>query len=124
MESTTQSITFTPEQQAIVNKLPKIVQQTLREHPSVAENFLDSRDLPDLTEECSVFEVYYDCEELASIYIENGVIIPNDRPINTSPTIIEIMDLNGFVFIQVNKHVILNRLNGKMPTVTGIQVEV
>ncbi|NJM75593.1 MAG: hypothetical protein HC852_07210 [Acaryochloridaceae cyanobacterium RU_4_10] len=124
MESTTQSITFTPEQQAILNKLPKIVQQTLREYPSVAENFLDSRDLPDLAEECSVFEVYYDCEELPSIYIENGVIIPNDRPINTSPTVIEIMDLHSFVFIQVNKHVILNRLNGNMPTVTGIQVEV
>jgi len=126
MESPDQGITFTPEQQVILGKFPQNVQQTLREYPSVAENFFDFREVPELPkgQECSVFEVYYDCEETASIHIENGAIIPNDKPINTSPKIIEIMDLHSFVFIQVNGHVLLNRLNGNMPTVTGIQVEV
>lgn len=117
---------FTQEEQSILNALPLAVQQTLREYPSVAENFLAAREMPDLPkgQECSVFEVYYDCEAKASICIENGVVIPNDKPINTSPRIIEIMDLNFFVYIQVEGHVLTNRLNGNMPTVTGIQVEV
>jgi hypothetical protein len=117
---------FTEQEQSILHALPLEVQHTLREYPSVAENFLEAREMPELPkgQECSVFEVYYDCEETASICIENGVPIPNDRPINTSPKILEIMDLNFFVYIQVNKHVLVNRLNGNMPTVTGIQVEV
>jgi hypothetical protein len=118
--------TFTEQEQSILNSLPLEVQQTLRENPSVADNFLRIRDLPDLSKdnECSVFEVYYDCEESHSICIENGVIIPNEKPINTNPKIIEIMGLDDFVFIQVNGFPLRNRLNGNMPTVTGIQVSV
>lgn len=118
--------TFTAQEQSILNALPLDVQQTLSEFPSVAENFLSARGMSDLPkgEECSVFEVYYDCEEKPSVCIEDGVAISNDKPINKNPKIIEIMDLDYFVFIQVNGKVILNRLNGNMPTVTGIQVSV
>lgn len=117
---------FTEQEQSILNSLPLDVQQILSEFPTVAENFLSARGMPDLPkgEECSVFEVYYDCEEKPSVCIEGGVAISNDKPINMTPKIIEIMDLDYFVFIQVNKHILLNRLNGNMPTVTGIQVSV
>ena len=117
--------TITTEEQFLINSLPKEVQRTLAENPSVIENFLDVRLLPDLPEgeSCKVFEVYYDCEESHSIYIENGVAFPNDRPINTNPKIIEIMDLDNFVFIQVNGYILCNRLNGNTPKVIGIRVK-
>jgi hypothetical protein len=117
---------LTEQEQSVLNSFPLEVQNAFREYPSVAENVLSARKLPDLPkgEECKVFEVYYDCEKTHSISIENGVVIPNDKPINTNPKIIEIMDLDYFVFIQVNGHVLLNRLNGNMPTVIGIGVSV
>jgi hypothetical protein len=118
--------TFTEKEQSILNTLPTEVQQTLREHPSVAEHFLRVRELPDLPkgQGCSVFEVYYDCEESHSIYIEKGVMFPNEKPINPNPKIVEIMGPDDFVVIQVNGFPLRNRLNGNMPTVTGIRVSV
>jgi hypothetical protein len=118
--------TYTEQEQSILKALPTKVQKTLHENPSVAENFLRVRELPDLPkgQECSVFEVYYDCEDSHSICIEKGVIIPNEKPINTNPKIIEIMGLDDFVFIQVNGFPLRDRLNGNMPTVTGILVSV
>jgi hypothetical protein len=117
---------FMEQEQSILKALPTEVQQTLREHPSVAEHFLRIRELPDLPkgQGCSVFEVYYDCEDSHSICIENGVIIPNEKPINQNPKIIEIMGPDDFVHIQVNGVPLRDRLNGNMPTVTGILVSV
>ena len=117
---------FTEQKQAILSTLPSEVQEILREHPSVAENYLSIYALPDLPKDsgCSSFVVYYDCEESHSICIENGVVIPNDKPINTTPQIIEIMGPDDFVLIQVLGHTLRNRLNGNMPTVTGILVSV
>ena len=52
------------------------------------------------------------------------MVIPNDKPINTNPKIIEIMGPDDFVLIQVLGHTLRNRLNGNMPTVTGVLVSV
>lgn len=126
--NTDQQITFTPEQEAILRTLPKGTQATLlNEFPSVAENFLFAREFPDLPKgyEYEAFEVYYDMEDMPRIHIEKGVSIAIPKPrAEKPPRIIEIMNEATFVYIQVDDHVILNRMNGNMPTLNSIQVEV
>jgi hypothetical protein len=124
---TATEIHFTDEQLAILRTLPASVCETLlTEYPSVAENFLFAREFPDLPEgsEYKAFEVYYDMED-RRIHIEKGVSVAIPKPrVKEPPRIIEIMDEATFVFIQVDGHIILNRMNGNMPTLNEIQVEV
>jgi hypothetical protein len=126
--TTETEIAFTDEQMAILRTLPASVCETLlNEYPSVAENFLFAREFPDLPKgsEYKAFEVYYDMEDMPRIHIENGVSVAVPKPqVEEAPRIIEIMDEVTFVFIQVDGHVILNRMNGNMPTLKEIQVEV
>jgi hypothetical protein len=126
--TTVTDIKFTDEQMAILRTLPASVRETLlNEYPSVAENFLFAREFPDLPKgsEYKAFEVYYDMEDMPRIHIENGVSVAVPKPpVEAAPRIIEIMDEVTFVFIQVDGHVILNRMNGNMPTLNEIQVEV
>ena len=121
-------IKFTDEQMTILRTLPEAVCETLlTEYPSVAENFLFAREFPDLPEgsEYKAFEVYYDMEDMPRIHIEKGVSVAIPKPrVKEPPRIIEIMDEATFVFIQVDGHIILNRMNGNMPTLNEIQVEV
>ncbi len=111
----------------VTRTLPVAVQAAFREFPSVAENFLFAREFPDLPKgyEYEAFEVYYDREDEPRIHIERGVSVatPKERT-KTPPRIIEIMDATTFIFIQVDGHVILNRMNGNMPQLNSIRVEV
>ena len=126
--TTSTEIKFTDEQMAILRTLPASVCETLlTEYPSVAENFLFAREFPDLPKgsEYKAFEVYYDMEEMPRIHIEQGVSVAIPKPrVEKAPRIIEIMNESTFVLIQVDSHIILNRMNGNMPTLNEIQVEV
>lgn len=115
---------LTLDQQAQLAKLPREVVLTLKDYPSVAENYLDNKDLPPLSQnhECRLLEFYYDCAELPILTIENGVLSSHPAAA-VIPTIIEVMDETSFVFIQVKGTVILNRLGGHLPQVTSILVE-
>jgi hypothetical protein len=125
---TATEINFTDEQMAILRTLPASVCETLlTEYPSVAENFLFAREFPDLPKgyDYQAFEVYYDLEDMPRIHIEGGVSVAIPKPpVEDAPRIIEMMNEATFVFIQVDGHVILNRMNGNMPTLNEIQVEV
>jgi hypothetical protein len=125
---TATEIHFTDEQLAILRTLPASVCETLlNEYPSVAENYLFAREFPDLPKgyDYQAFEVYYDLEDMPRIHIERGVSVAIPTPqVEEAPRIIEIMNEATFVFIQVDGHVILNRMNGNTPTLNEIQVEV
>lgn len=126
--TTATEIKFTDEQMAILRTLPESIYETLlTEYPSVAENSLFAREFPDLPKgyEYEAFEVYYDMEDMPRIHIEKGVSVAIAKPsVEEAPRIIEIMNEATFVFIQVDGHVILNRMNGNTPTLNEIQVEV
>lgn len=117
---------FTPTEQAILSKLPYEVQRTLKEYPTVAENYLMARSLPVLAEnhEFGLFEIYYDCADIPALAISGGVLTTNKSNSDTAPTIIEGMGDDGAVFIQVKERVILNRVQGDFPEVKSVLVEV
>lgn len=117
---------FTPTEQAVLSKLPPEVQQTLKEYPTVAQNYLMARALPVLTQsnEFGLFEIYYDCADIPAIAIKDGVLTTNKPNSDEAPTIIEGMGDDGAVFIQVSDHVILNRVQGHLPEVKSVLVEV
>ena len=116
----------TPDEQATLDALPREVQFALSEYPSIVENYLRVSALPKLSKDegCRIFEVYYDCEDCHSLYIENGVMFSADRPINEFPRIIEVMGSDDFVLIQVMGHTIANRLNENVPAVHSVAVSV
>ena len=117
---------FTPTEQAVLSKLPQEVQRTLKDYPSVAQNYLMARSLPVLTEnyKLGLFEIYYDCADIPALAIKKGVLTTNKINGDTPPTIIEGMGDDGVVFIQVKESVILNRVGGQFPEVRSVLVEV
>jgi hypothetical protein len=119
-------MSLTDEQKSILASLPLQVQRTLDEFPSVAENFLDNRGLPPLPAGvgCKTMEVYYDDLPEPHIHIENGVLVGTPTPLGRTARIIEIIDASNHIYIQVEGHVILNRMNGNEPVLTHIEVEV
>jgi hypothetical protein len=119
-------MSFTEEQKSILASLPLQVQRTLEEFPSVAENFLDNRGLPPLLGGigCKTMEVYYNAQPEPCIHIEDGVLVGTSTPLGKPARTIEIIDDRNHIFIQVEGHVLLNRMNGNEPILTYIQVEV
>ncbi len=117
---------FTPIEQAVLSKLPQEVQLTLKDYPTVAENYLMAQSLPVLTEnyKLGLFEIYYDCADFPALTIKNGVLTTNKTNYDTPPTIVEGMGDDGAVFIQVRERVILNRVGGHFPEVKSVLVEV
>lgn len=117
---------FTSTEQAVLSKLPQEVQLTLKDYPTVAENYLMARSLPVLTEnyKLGLFEIYYDCADFPALAIKNGVLTTNKTNCDTQPTIVEGMGDDGAVFIQVKERVILNRVGGHFPEVKSVLVEV
>lgn len=117
---------FTPTEQAVLSKLPQEVQQTLKDYPTVAQNYLMGRSLPVLTQsnEFGLFEIYYDCADIPAIAIKDGVLTTNKLNSDEAPTIIEGMNDDGVVFIQVSEHVILNRIQCQLPQIKFLPVEV
>lgn len=117
---------FTPTEQTVLSKLPQEVQLTLEEYPSVAENYLMARSLPELDQsnEFELFEIYYDCANIPAMAIKKGVLTTNKINCDTPPTIIEGMGDDGAVFIQIRDCVILNRVQGHFPQVKSVLVEV
>lgn len=113
-------------EQAILSKLPQEVQLTLKDYPTVAENYLTAQSLPVLTEnyKLRLFEIYYDRADFPALAIKNGVLTTNKPNCDTQPTIIEGMGDDGAVFIQVRERVILNRVRGHFPEVKAVLVEV
>ncbi len=117
---------FTPTEEAVLSKLPQEVQLTLKDYPTVAQNYLMAQSLPVLTEnyKLGLFEIYYDCADLPALAIKNGVLTTNKINGDTPPTIIEGIGDDGAVFIQVRDYVILNRVRGQFPEVRSVLVEV
>ena len=117
---------FTPTEEAVLSKLPQEVQRILKDYPTVVENYLMARSLPVLAQrnELGLFEIYYDCADLPALAIKDGVLTTNKPNSDEAPTIIEGMGDDGIVFIQVEDHVILNRVKGRFPEVKSVLVEV
>lgn len=117
---------FTLTEQAALSKLPQEVQRTLADYPSVAENYLMARLLPALTKEHKIglLEFYYDCAHIPAIAIKDGVLTTNKPESDQVPIILEGMGDEDVVFIQVVGHVILNRVQGHLPEVKSVLVEV
>lgn len=119
-------ITFTQNEQNLLLQLPDKVQCILRDHPSVAENYLKECTLPDFPKDhqFDLFEVYYDCADLPALVIKNSALTSNRRAPEATPNIIEMMGDQGVVFIQVGDSVILNRIPGNVPEINSVVVQV
>lgn len=117
---------FTPTEQAVLSKLPQEVQRTLKDYPTVAENYLMARSLSVITKsnEFGLFEIYYDCADIPALAIKDGVLNTNKSNSDEAPTIIEGMSDDGAVFIQVSEHVILNRIQCQLPEIKFLPVEI
>jgi hypothetical protein len=118
-------LNVTSQQQAHLLELPDPVIRVFVENPSVAENYLEARNLPMLPDsyKSGLFEIYYDCAKLPRIVIDNGVVTTNPQKIDAPPIIETLTDL-GMAFMQVAGFPILDRLGDALPDIKAVIVSV